>query len=98
TSPAQYSVIHTFANATNNGAAPYGSLTQSASILYGMTYGGGPGSYGTIFRMNTDGSGYTNLHNFTSGSEGCCPRGSLTLAGSILYGMTKTTVFKISND
>jgi uncharacterized repeat protein (TIGR03803 family) len=39
-----------------------------------------------VFQINTDGSGYTVLKNFT-GSEGS-PTGDLTLSGSTLYGTT----------
>jgi uncharacterized repeat protein (TIGR03803 family) len=39
--------------------------------------------------MNTDGSGYSILHDFTTGgSDGANPYGGVTLAGDKLYGMT----------
>jgi len=37
--------------------------------------------------MNTDGSGYTVLKNFT-GSDGYFPMADLVLSGSTLYGVT----------
>jgi uncharacterized repeat protein (TIGR03803 family) len=36
-----------------HGSEPYGSLILSGSTLYGMTYGGGANSDGTIFSLNT---------------------------------------------
>jgi uncharacterized repeat protein (TIGR03803 family) len=54
------------------------------------TYGGGSSATGTVFRVNTDGSGYNNLHSFAGGaSDGSLPLGALTLVGSTLYGMTE---------
>ncbi len=39
--------------------------------------------------VDPDDHGYTNLHEFAGGaSDGSYPRGSLTLDGSRLYGMT----------
>ena len=44
---------------------------------------------GVIFKMATDGSDYTNLHEFAVGSDdGQYPYGDLTLSASTLYGMT----------
>ena len=74
-------------------ALPIGSLTLSGSTVYGMTANGGVNGsgmeygYGTIFSVNTDGSGFRNLLSF-SGTGGENPAGGLTLSGSILYGMT----------
>ena len=84
-----YTNLHNFAGGDNDGQSPYGSLTLSGSVLYGMTIGGGTGSVGVIFKMDTDGSDYTNLHNFAGGNaDGRTPCGNLTLSGGVLYGMT----------
>ena len=56
-----------------------------ARHLYGTTEGGGPGGYGTIYKMNTDGSQFSVLHSFSSVAQGC-PFGGLILVGSQLYG------------
>ena len=42
---------------------------------------------GVVFQVNTDGSGYTVLKNFT-GSDGIGPVAGLVLAGNTLYGTT----------
>ena len=52
-----------------------------------MTHQGGVNNDGTIFGINTDGSGFQTLLSF-SGTNGAYPQGSLTLSGSRLYGMT----------
>jgi len=99
-----FTVLHTFAGGERDGGDPYGSLTLSGSTFYGMTSLGGLGGWGTLFRMNMDGTGLTLLHGF-SGSNGRMPLGSLTLSGSTLYGMTQYggtsgngTVFRINTD
>ena len=76
----------------NDGASPNGSLTLSGSTIYGSTYAGGgiiPGiGAGTVFRLNTDGTGFSLLHTFDGGvNDGARPT-TLTLAGTTLYGMS----------
>jgi uncharacterized repeat protein (TIGR03803 family) len=99
-----YKTLYSF-NGGSDGAQPQGSLTLSGSTLYGMTYGGGADSVGTIFQINTDGTGYETLYHFGGGSDGANPCGSLTLSGSTLYGMTYAggassggTIFQINTD
>ena len=50
-----------------------------------MTTGGGTSNVGTIFSINTDGSGYQNLASFNV-TDGKYPVDGLTLSGSTLYG------------
>jgi uncharacterized repeat protein (TIGR03803 family) len=86
-----YTNLYEFGNIASDGhgTSPLGgSLKLSGTNLYGMTLTGGLG-LGVVFRLNTDGSGYTNLHEFGSiSNDGGYPRGSLTLSGTNLYGMT----------
>ena len=100
-----YTNLHNFSNDSNNGENPHGSLTLSGSSLYGMTYSGGENNNGVIFKMNTDGSGYTNLHVFAGDDDGKYPNGNLTLSGGVLYGMTLSggennlgVIFKMNTD
>ena len=84
-----YSLLRSLDDA--DGIHPYGSLVLSGSYLYGMGCDGGGGAddLGTLFRIGTDGSGFTVLHDFAGGiGDGAHPYGSLTLSGSTLYGMT----------
>jgi len=53
----------------------------------GPSYNGSPFGDGTIFSIQTDGSDYKDLYNF-SGPDGELPEGSLILSGSTLYGTT----------
>lgn len=84
-----YALVNSF-NAASGGAwDPVGTLAVSGSILYGMTRQGGGGA-GTIFKENTDGTGFTTMHTFlgTPAGDGANPLGSLLIAGSEMYGMT----------
>ena len=105
--PAQFNLLHSFLDAGNSdGSFPqYGAPTVSGSTLYGMTYRGGFSGYGSVFKMNTNGTGFTLLHNFNGYADGRWPYGSLTLDGSTLYGMTPRmsdggsgAAFKINTD
>ncbi|MDB6110475.1 MAG: hypothetical protein JWR69_2225 [Pedosphaera sp.] len=100
--------VTTGASTNSDGADLRTGLIISGNALYGAAYGGGLSGKGTIFKVNTDGAGFTNLHSFpaTSGgatnSEGAAPAG-LTLAGNTLYGTTQYggnsalgTVFRLS--
>jgi uncharacterized repeat protein (TIGR03803 family) len=100
-------VLHSFAGGPADGQQPlYTTLVAPGSTLYGMTFGGGTASFGTVFKMNTDGTAFAVLHSFTGGaSDGEIPYGSLTLSGSTLYGTTafggtanKGTIFQIGTD
>jgi uncharacterized repeat protein (TIGR03803 family) len=73
----------------------------SGGTLYGTTASGGSSGDGTVFKVNTDGTGYTVLKNFT-GSDGSGPAAGLVLSGGTLYGTTANggdlnngTVFRI---
>jgi uncharacterized repeat protein (TIGR03803 family) len=83
-----FGLLHSFAGGSNDGYQPMcGTLVQSGSMLYGMTMQGGGSNLGTVFQVNTDGTGFQLLHSFT-GADGSNPWGSLYLSGSTLYGMT----------
>jgi uncharacterized repeat protein (TIGR03803 family) len=81
----------------SDGAAPKGTLLLSGSTLYGTAGDGGSSGNGTVFAVNTDGSGFTNLHSFT-GSDGGGPEAGLILSGNTLYGTTAGGVFAVNTD
>ena len=102
-----FTVLHTFNVAANDGGWPYGALFQSGASLYGTTAGGGSGGYGTVFQIGTNGgTNYHILYQFTGdNSGGTYPNCSLVHSGSTLYGMTEQggsnnygTVFKVNTD
>ena len=80
-----FTILHTF-TANSDGATPAAGLILSGNILYGTATGGGSSNYGTVFAVNTDGTGFTTLHHFTRGTDGANPVAGLILSGDILYG------------
>jgi uncharacterized repeat protein (TIGR03803 family) len=74
-------------NSTNgDGAYPWGGLILSGNTLYGTAESGGTNGNGTVFAVNTNGTGFTILYSFTGGSDGSIPRGGLILSDNTLYG------------
>jgi uncharacterized repeat protein (TIGR03803 family) len=81
-----YHVIHAFD--LTNGANPYAALTLSGNTLYGTTYNGGTPlatTVGTVFQINTDGTGFAVLRNLL-GADGTHPYAGVAVSGSTLYG------------
>jgi uncharacterized repeat protein (TIGR03803 family) len=109
-----FTILHSFTRSGTDGAYPLAKLTLSGSTLYGTTGNGGSFDDGTVFRINTDGTGFTNLYSFTAvnfnltvptNSDGRIPRNVLILSDNTLYGATlrggtsgSGTVFKINTD
>src|SRR5206468_3738519 len=78
-----YSIVHQFGSDPDDGVQPLASLTLVGSTLYGTTAGDEYGGGGGVFRLNTDGSGYTNLQSVG------WSRAALICVGSTLYGTTE---------
>ena len=78
----------TFSFSNGDGATPYAGLitNSSGTTLYGTASGGGSSNYGTVFAVKADGTGFTNLHSFTGGSDGSSPHGGLIRTNNTLYG------------
>jgi uncharacterized repeat protein (TIGR03803 family) len=101
-----FTLLHSFIGGADDGAYPMDSLILSGSALYGMTYYGGDSNKGTIFKIETNGSGFILLHEFAGGPvDGEYPEGSLILSSSTLYGITGSggdtddgTMFKIETN
>jgi len=90
--------LHSFTAGTTNssgvktnsdGATPVAGLILSGNTLYGTAHNGGSSGQGTVFAVNTDGTGFTNLHTFTGISDGANPAAGLFLSGNTLYGTAK---------
>jgi len=68
-----FTVLHTFTG--YDGAYPIAPLILSGKTLFGTANNGGggvPSGPGAVFAINTDGSGFTNLHGLTQ-DEGGAP-------------------------
>jgi len=103
-----FNLLHTFVSrgdsSRSDGAYPYGELVLSGNILYGTTREGGY-NYGTVFKVNTNGTGFTNLYSFTNGNDGGGPQAGLAVSGKMLYGTATQrgawgngTVFAVDTD
>src|SRR6266568_2095441 len=108
-----FTVLHSFTatdpntGANSDGADPDAGLFLSGNTLYGTALTGGPSGIGTVFAVNTDGKGFTNLHSFDGVSDGAIPFAGLitNLSGNTLYGTASAggdsgngTVFAINTD
>jgi uncharacterized repeat protein (TIGR03803 family) len=85
-----YSILYSFNITGGDGQSPFDGLTEgSDGMLYGTTAFGGSGNFGTIFRLNKDGSGYNTLRSFsTTGLEGKSPRKLILAADRAFYSTT----------
>ena len=68
-----YAILHHFSTNAVDGMNPYSGLVQDSNgVLYGTTVLGGTNyngfsyGFGTIFSLNTNGGGFSLLHNFTT--------------------------------
>jgi uncharacterized repeat protein (TIGR03803 family) len=84
-----YTVLRSFTSGNGpNGSEAHGSLIMEGTTLYGMTrHGGHNYAFGNVFSIETDGTAYQDMFNF-SDQDGDSPLGSLFLKDSSLYGMT----------
>jgi uncharacterized repeat protein (TIGR03803 family) len=84
-----YSVLHTFDTNDGGQGGPRGALLLEGGVLYGMTRYGGANNAGTVFRLGTDGTGYSTLLEFDTFSDlGGLPSGALITDGDFLYGLS----------
>jgi uncharacterized repeat protein (TIGR03803 family) len=103
-----YTLLRHFLGGATDGSIPMAEMIQASDgALYGSTYGGGPGNFGTLFKINPDGTGYAVLRIFTgTANDGALP----SLAGLLekdgfLYGATSAggsfnqgTVYRLHQD
>jgi uncharacterized repeat protein (TIGR03803 family) len=84
-------------NWTNaDGACPCAGLLLAGTNLFGTAYFGGSYGSGTVFKLGTNGAGFTVLSDFSAGEyndediwvnvDGAYPYAGLILSGATLYG------------
>src|ERR1044071_991355 len=111
-------ILHSFGAPTmgginSDGINPRAGLILSGGTVYGTTLVGGSFGDGTLFKVNTNGTGFAALHIFsaldfsgigTPNSDGAFPRAPLVVSGGTLYGTARHgpsgwgTVFAIDTD
>ena len=89
-----FTILHMFTG-SNEGSSPYSGLILRGQTLYGTTAQGGTDNSGTLFGLNIDGTGFTNLYIFPgalggagTNLNGSYPEGILCCSGDTLYGTT----------
>jgi len=82
-----FTPLHIFTGGSDGGG-PKGGVVLSGQTIFGTTQGGGSFGNGTVFALNSDGTGFTNLYDFTGGLDGGSPAAGLILSGDALYGTT----------
>lgn len=89
----------------NTGFLAYCTLFFDGEYLYGTTYGGGSGvGSGMVFKLKTDGSDFSVIHNF--GLDVSSPNHNLVSDGDYLYGtafnggdgVNNSTLYKLKKD
>jgi uncharacterized repeat protein (TIGR03803 family) len=87
----------------SDGALPSAGLILSGNMLYGTAQFGGRWGDGTVFAVNTNGTGFSTLYSLTNGTDGVAPNAGLILSANTFYGTTDIggssgsgTVFSLS--
>jgi uncharacterized repeat protein (TIGR03803 family) len=80
-----FTTLHSFAS-DGDYAYPYAGLVLSGNTLYGTTVAEGDSGNDTVFAVNTDGTGFTNLHRFVGSNRALLYSGVL-LSSNTLYGV-----------
>lgn len=103
-----YAIIHSFGDNAGDGAEPHATLTPGpGGMLFGTTYLGGANDAGTLFKMDTDGGGFTVLHDFLAAAlDGGKPEAQLIVTiDGLVYGTTAGggtddfgTIFKLDSN
>ena len=100
------SVLYSFGGSPDGASPSSGPVFDQAGRLYGTTSAGGTDGWGTVYQLQSSGSGWTEdvLHSFQNGSDGMLPTSGATFdqAGN-LYGATQAggmggggTVFELT--
>ena len=86
-----FKTLHAFTAIRGNGfngdgAGPRAGLILAGNTLYGTAVNGGAAGLGTVFAVNTDGSGFRTLYSFTGAADGANPRAGLLLVSNTVCG------------
>ena len=92
-----FTVLYNF-GLDGKGKSPNTGMILFGDTLYGTTeIGGGiPGGHGTVYKIKTNGTSYSNVHSFTAPSptppygnlDGSQPAAAVILSGNTLYSTT----------
>jgi len=106
-----YERLKSFSGTGGDGANPFAPLLQvDANSFYGTTINGGSGGKGIVFKLDSDGNGYTVIKTFTgTDGDGVGPRtglvqasdgrlvGTTSFGGEMNYGIVFALVPELPN-
>jgi uncharacterized repeat protein (TIGR03803 family) len=108
TNGTSFTILHTFSTASTDSANPFAGVIQGTNgLLFGVSSNGAASGHGAIFRISTNGTGYTNLRSFNGATtDGAYPVANLVCdTNNVFYGVTLAggannlgTAFKINGD
>jgi uncharacterized repeat protein (TIGR03803 family) len=75
-----------YGNTNSDGILPKAGLIISGNTLYGTASDSGPGGFGTVFALNTDGTSFATLYSFKNNGYAGFPLSGVILSGNTLYG------------
>ena len=87
TNGGNYAVLRQLSK-TTDGSVPRGAPVIINATLYGTTSDGGSNSLGTVFKLNTNGTGFATIWQFTNSPDGAYPYAGLLANSNTLYGTT----------
>jgi uncharacterized repeat protein (TIGR03803 family) len=100
-----YRELHSFGYTTNTASTPGGLIVGGDGSLYGWTGSATTTNSSAIFKISTNGTGYTEIHAFRSANDGTLPDALVAGPDGWLYGSTYQggisnagTIFKIGRN
>jgi len=85
-----FDLLYAITGACCNPEGPSEAVMDAAGNVYGTTWAEGAHGKGSVFKLTPSGGGwtYTDLHDFTGGSDGQAPYGPLAIDGAgNIYGV-----------
>ena len=82
----------------SDGANPQSEMIISGTRMFGSARLGGKSGHGAVFAINTDGTDFATVYDFTApalgiphtNADGYFPSGGLVLSGNVLYGTARS--------
>lgn len=87
-----------------DGSNPNGGLVLVSNTLYGVTESGGTNGWGTLYSINTDGSGFNVIHTFgaadgtINGKGDNNPWSDVSMSDGTLFGASLNMVYSVNTN
>jgi uncharacterized repeat protein (TIGR03803 family) len=94
-----YAVLRTFDGYGIRGIFPGGLVYGNDHVLYGASGHGGAHTVGALYKINTNGAGFSVIYNFTGGDDGAFPHLYFHGSDGLLYGTSYGgKLFRVNTD